>query len=132
MERMQPQEIIEKSDEVKESNLNWKLVYATIMASIQSNQYRVMRGGNTLFWYKMLKKDEAQVFVFNADSKKNLIKNFKDFAKAMDVAGFKRVFGDTHDVQMLNVIKRVGYPVDIKEVGTDDLGRKLYRGTVNV
>jgi hypothetical protein len=132
MEQMQAHEIIEKSDEVKDMDMDWKKVYATVLATVQSNQYRVMRSGNTLFWYKLVQPKEAQVYIFNADTHKNLIRNFKDFAKAMDTAGFKKVYGETENPQILEVIKRLGYPVDVEPTGEMVNGKPIYRGTVNV
>lgn len=132
MERMQPHEIIHKSDEIKETDMDWKKAYATVLATVQSGQYRILRAGNTLFWYKIVQPKEAQVFIFNADTHKNLIRNFKEFAKAMDVAGFKKVYGETENPQMLEVIKRLGYPVDVEATGATRNGKPVYRGTVNV
>jgi hypothetical protein len=132
MKEMQPYEIIEKSDEVKDSDMDWKKIYAIVLASVQANQYRVMRNGNTLFWYKIVQPKEAQVFIFNADTHKNLIRNFKEFARAMDIAGFRKVYGDTENEQMLEVIKRLGYPVEVEPTGEVRNGKPVYRGTVNV
>lgn len=129
---MTPQEIVKNSTEVKESNLDWKQVYVTLSKMLKTNKYRVLRNGNTLFLIKILSPGFAQMFLFNADSNKNLIRNMREFAQAMHRAGFKRVFGETHDMQMINVIKRIGFPVEVTDAGVDALGRKLYRGTVNV
>jgi hypothetical protein len=132
MDRMQPYQIIQHCDELKDSDQDWKKVYATVLASVQSNKYRVMRSGDTLFWYKLLAPHQAQVFVFNADTNKNFLRNFKDFAKAMHKAGFKKVFGETENPQMINVIKRLGFPVDVEKTGQMLNGKPVYRGTVNV
>jgi hypothetical protein len=131
-ERMTTQEIVKKSDEIKESGMDWKQVYAALHQSIESGKYRILRNGNTLFWYRIDEPKVAQMYVFNADSYKNLLRNMQQFAQAMHVAGFKKVYGETHDMNILNLIKRIGFPVDIEEIGQDDQGRQLYRGTVNV
>lgn len=132
MAEMTPQEIFQKCDELKDSGMDWKEAYAHVFESIQSNKSRVMRSGNTLFWYHLLSPQEAQMFVFNADSQKNFLRNMKDFAKAMDKAGFKKVFGITHSKQLLNMISRLGYPMTVEDAGTDADGNQLYKGTVNV
>jgi uncharacterized protein (DUF302 family) len=132
MEKMTPQEIFQKCDELKGSDMDWKQAYATVFHSIESNQYRVMRAGNTLFWYHIVAPQEAQMYVFNADSQKNFLRNMKEFAKAMDVAGFKKVFGITENQQLLNMIGRLGYPMTIEDAGQDANGNPLYKGTVNV
>lgn len=130
--KMSTQDIVKDSTEVKESGMDWREAYAAIYQSIQSPNYRIIRHNNTLFWYRIDSPGIAQMFVFNADSYKNLFRNFKEFAKAMHVAGFKTVYGDTHDLNIVNLIKRIGFPVNVQMIGVDKKGRKLYRGTVNV
>jgi hypothetical protein len=56
----------------------------------------------------------------------------KEFAQAMHKAGYRSVYGETHDINMINLIKRIGFPVDVQIIGKDAQGRQLYRGTVNV
>lgn len=130
--QMTTQEIIRDSDEVKEAKADWKQVYAAVYTTIQQNTHRVLRHGNTLAWIELLPDDVARLFIFNADTHKNFLKNMKEFAKALDRGGFKSVFGETHNPQMIEVMKRLGYPVTVETVGTDNQGRTIYRGTVNV
>ena len=129
---MTTQEIVKNSNEVKKSKQDWKKVYAVVYQSLETNEYRVLRKGNTLFWIHIDEPDVAQMYVFNADSYKNLFRNMKDFADAMHTAGYKRVYGDTSDMNILNLIKRIGYPVDVQPIDKDDDGKQIYRGTVNV
>lgn len=126
------QDIIKESDEVKEMGMDWKRVYAAVALSIQNNTHRVMRSGDTLLWVKLLPQKTAQMYVFNADTQKNFLKNMKEFAKALDKSGFESVFGETHNMQLIEMMKRLGYPVKVEQVGTDDQGRTIYRGTVDV
>ena len=131
-ERMSPQDIVKNSQEIKESGMDWRHAYIALHHSIEQNQGRVIRCGNTLFWIMLKEPHQAQMYIFNADKYKNLLKNFKEFAQAMHKAGFKKVWGETHDVNMIEVIKRLGFPVDVETVGRDSSGRTIYRGTVNV
>jgi len=126
------QDIIKESDEVQEMGMDWKRVYAAVALSIQNNTHRVMRSGDTLLWIKLLPQKTAQMYVFNADTQKNFLKNMKEFAKALDKSGFESVFGETHNMQIIEMMKRLGYPVKVEQVGTDDQGRTIYRGTVDV
>ena len=112
--------------------MDWKRVYAAVALSIQNNTHRVMRSGNTLLWIKLLPQKTVQMYVFNADTQKNFLKNMKEFAKALDKSGFESVFGETHNMQLIEMMKRLGYPVKVEQVGTDDQGRTIYRGTVDV
>lgn len=131
-DQMTTQDIVKNSTEIKESGMDWKQAYAFLHQSIESGKYRIIRNGNTLFWYRMDEPQVAQMYVFNADTYKNLLRNMQEFAKAMHKAGFKKVYGETHDMNVLNLIKRIGFPVDIEELGQDEQGRQIYRGTVNV
>jgi hypothetical protein len=130
--KMSTQDIVKNSNEIKESGLDWKQVYAAVYEAVQNQNYRIIRHNNVLFWYRIDSPSVAQMFVFNADSYKNLFRAFKEFANAMKLSGFKTVYGDTHDLNIINLIKRIGFPVDVEPIGTDKQGRKLYRGTVNV
>jgi len=130
--RMTTQEIVKNSNEVKKSKQDWKKVYAVLYQSLEAKEYRMLRKGDTLFWIHIDEPHVAQMYVFNADSYKNLFRNMKDFANAMHAAGYKRVYGDTSDMNILNLIKRIGYPVDVKPMGKDEDGKQIYRGTVNV
>ena len=129
---MTTQEIIRDCQEMKDSQMDWRMMYYFIRESINSNKYRMMRSGNTLFWYRLDEPKVAQMYVFNADSYKDLLRNMQEFAKAMHLAGFKKVYGETHDMNIINLIKRIGFPVEVEEIGQDDQGRQIYRGTVNV
>ena len=129
---MTPQDIIKNCDELKDFDKDWKIVYATLIQAVKTNKYRILRSGNTLCLIKLVAPQEAQMFLFNADTKKNLLRNMKEFVKALDVAGFRKFYGETHEMQMINMIKRLGYPAKVTDAGTDNQGRKMYRGTVNV
>jgi len=131
-QEMTTQDIIKNCQEMKDSEMDWKKMYIFLRESIKSNKYRMMRSGNTLFWYRLDEPKVAQMFVFNADSYKNLLRNMQEFAKAMHLAGFKKVYGETHDMNIIKLIERIGFPVEIEEVGQDAQGRQIYRGTVNV
>jgi hypothetical protein len=131
-ERMTTQDIVKNCQELKNSEMDWKRMYVVLQQSIKSNQYRMMRSGNTLFWYRIDEPKVAQMYVFNADTYKNLLRNMQDFAKAMHASGFKKVYGETHDMNIIKLIERIGFPVDIENIGQDDQGRQIYRGTVNV
>ena len=129
---MTPQEIFKNCSELKDSDIGWEKFYAIVLESLKTNKYRVLRKGNTLFWIRIDQPHVAQVFLFNADSYKNLFRNMKEFAKAMELAGYKKWYGDTQDMNIVNLIKRLGYSVDVEKIGKDSHGRQLYRGTANV
>jgi hypothetical protein len=131
MATMQPYEIIQHSDEVKDSGLDWKKVYALLYSSVESNQYRIMRAGNTLFLYKILGDHKAQMYVFNADSAKNYIENLKEFFKAMKVAGFTQIVAEVDDEKNIHLLKKATQHIQVTPVGTNEEGKTIYRGVIN-
>jgi hypothetical protein len=131
-ETMSTQDIVKNCDELKDSGQDWKQTYAALHSMIESGKHRVMRAGNTLFLIKLLEKGTAQMFVFNADSHKNFLRNTKDFFKAMKAAKFHTVFGITENPQIIKMLQHTGYKVDVENAGTDDNGQPLYKGTVHV
>jgi len=130
--QMTTQEIIRNCDELRGSKLDWKQVYVNLHASVQSNKYRIMRCNNTLFWYKLLDKGSAQMFIFNADTQRNFLKNFKEFANAMKSSGYHTVFGITTNPQLFTMISRMGIQIDVEDAGVDDQNRPLYKGVAHV
>jgi len=129
---MSTQDIVKNCDEIKDSGQDWRQAYAALHSMLESNQYRIMRAGNTLFLIKLLEQGTAQMFVFNADSPKNFLKNTKEFFKAMKAAKFHTVFGITENPQIIKMLQHTGYEVDVENVGNDDKGQPLYKGTVHV
>ena len=112
-ERMTTQEIVKNSYEVKNMKLNWESIYKAIYAASQTNKYRILRNGDTLFVIKILAPHEAGVMVFNAEkSFKNYIRNVKEFAKAMDIGGYTKVSAKGANIQMVNILKHAGYNVE--------------------
>jgi predicted metalloprotease len=130
--QMSTQDIVRNSDEVRKSGLDWKKVYVILHQSIESGQYRIMRCNNTLFWYRIDKKGEAQIFLLNADSPRKLIRNFQEFGKAMVASGFKKIYGITADPKIIQALRSFGYSTEVEHMGEDQNGQEQYKVTVNV
>ena len=129
---MTTQEIIKKSPHLEDYGMDWKSVYYNIHQSIQSNKYRVVRNGNTLFWIEIVSPGVAKLAIFNADPYKTFLRNGAAFSQAMKTAGYHTIFGDSSDLNIFNFAKRQGWQVDIKPIGKDLKGSTMYRGIANV
>ena len=132
MDQMTPQDIVKRSREVKESGADWKKMYAALAQMVEDGTHRIMRSGDSLFLYRLIGEGEAQMFIISAEPYKELLRSMKNFAKAMDKAGFTKVYGETHDINIIRLVERMGYPMTVEKLGKDDKGRQIYRGTVNV
>lgn len=131
-ERMTTQDIVKNSTEIKDAGADWKQAYAVLHQSIASDKYRVLRNGNTLFWIRIDSPGVAQLYVFNADSYRNLFRNMTEFINGIKAAGYKTVYGESTDRNILNLIRRTGFPFQEEEIGVDDKGRPLFRGTLSL
>jgi hypothetical protein len=130
--QMTTQDIVRNCDEVRNAKVNWEKVYVVLYKSVESNKYRIMRCNNTLFWYRIDSKTAAQLWIFNADSGRKLIRNLHEFVKAMIKVGFKTIYGVTIEPQMIQTMRNAGYPTDVEHVGEDENGQEQYKVTINV
>ena len=130
--QMTTQEIVRNSDEFKNSGKEWEKIYVTLYNSLASNKYRIMRQNNTLFWYRLDAPKTAQLFIINADKPLQFLRNFKDYCKAMEAAGFQQVYGITENPKMLEMLKHSGYPTTVEQLPDLPDGTPQYKGTVNV
>lgn len=132
MKKLETQDIVKDSAEVKESGMDWKETYAVIYYSIEKNTGRVMRAGNSLFWYEILENKQAQVHVFNVDPYQEFLKNTRDFGKAMQKAGFEYMFCDTVVQQTVNAFKNIQLPNEAQDTGEKFNGKPIYRVVVEL
>jgi len=130
--QMTTQEIVRNSDELKHKGKEWEKLYVTLYHSLSTNKYRILRKNNTLFWYRLDEPKVAQLFIINADKPLQFLHNFKDYCKAMEVAGFKKVYGITGNKKLLDMLTHSGYPTTVEQLPNLPDGSPQYKGTVNV
>jgi hypothetical protein len=111
--QMTTQDIVKNSDEVKRYKMDWEKIYVTLANAVKTNKYRILRSGNTLFVIKIIDPEFAELATFNAESSfKNYVRNIKEFLKAVEVAGYKRIRANNVNIQMINLMKNAGYNIE--------------------
>lgn len=130
--QMTTQEIFQKCPEINRFGHDWKEVYAMAAQALKTNEFRMMRNGNSLFLVRIVAPHQAEVSMFNADPVGKFARNFREFAKAMRLAGYTSVTGKTDNLPTLKMIEHFGYPIQIENLGKDKNGITQYKGTVNV
>jgi hypothetical protein len=130
--RMSTQNIFKNSEQIKEYGGDWKSLYELVYKLSKVGKVRVVRHGNTIFCLMLKESNVAEMVIINADPVKQFIRNIREFAQFMEMAGYQKVTGVTDNVQTLNAIKNAGYPMEIEQVGTNEKGKPVYRGTVSV
>jgi hypothetical protein len=113
MSQMTTQDIVKNSDEVKRYKMDWKEMYILLSKAVNTNQYRILRSGNTLFVIKIIDPEFAELATFNAENSfKNYVRNIKDFLKAVEAAGYKKIKAKNVNIQMINLMKKAGYNIE--------------------
>ena len=130
--RMSPQNIFKNSEQIKEYGGDWKSLYELVFKLSKVGKVRVVRHGNTVFCLMLKEPKVAEMVIINADPVKQFIRNIREFAQFMEMAGYQKVTGVTDNVQTLKAIKNAGYPMEITQEGVNEKGKPVYRGTVSV
>jgi len=86
-----------------------------MQSALKTPQFRIMRSGNTLLFYKIVTpKDTVEFDILTADSPKELLNSLKDLMEAMKKAGFKRGIAKTENTNLVNIANSAGIPVQVK------------------
>jgi hypothetical protein len=87
MKELSTQEIVKRDQSLKESGVSWKHVYYLIHQTINKKTHRIMRSGNTLFWYQILPDKQIRFTMFSAEPEDMFDDRLEEFSKAAKVAG---------------------------------------------
>lgn len=113
MSEMSVQDVIKNSDEVKRGKIDWEQMYVNLYKAVQTDKYRAVRSGDTLFIIKIVEPHVASLFTFNAEkSFKNYVRNIKEFLKALEISGYEKLYAKDVNIQMINIMKNAGYNIE--------------------
>lgn len=113
MSEMSVQDVIKNSDEVKRGKIDWEQMYVNLYKAVQTDKYRAVRSGDTLFIIKIVESHVASLFTFNAEkSFKNYVRNIKEFLKALEISGYEKLYAKDVNIQMINIMKNAGYNIE--------------------
>ena len=113
--RLSTQQIVKESLRRSGEEDQFGDIYGRMQSALQSPQFRIMRSGNTLLFYKIVKpKDTVEFDIMTADSPRELPNSLKDLMEAMKKAGFKRGIAKTENTNLVNLANSAGIPVQVK------------------
>ena len=113
MAKMSTQDILNKS--LSGSGKDPKKVHAAMSLLVKNDpNFRVMRSGNSLFSYYNNKNGTADVAMDTAATPQELVKDVKEFAKAMKVAKFHTGRFHMGNPQIERVLKMAGLKYKIQ------------------
>lgn len=120
-QEMSVQDVIKNSHEMKKSGEDWKRVYIMMHKLLQGNKFRLVRHGDTIFAIFISAPHEATIVTFNAEkSFKNYIRNIREFAKAMVIAGYEKVIAKGVNIQVANAVQHSGYTVELEPIAENE------------
>jgi hypothetical protein len=91
MKQISTQEIVKRDPTIKEAGVDWERVYALMYDTIKKNTHRIMRSGNTLFWYQLLPNKQIKFIVMTADPENQIGARTQEFQRAAEAAGLQIV-----------------------------------------
>ena len=114
---------------MEKSKHDWKRVYAALLNMLGSPQYRMLREGDTLLIINITAPHEGKVFLFTGEkSFKKYIRDVRGCAKALDIAGYEKIYADGANIQIINAVKHAGYNVEAEPTVEKD-GVQFYTMT---
>jgi len=118
---MSVQEIIRKALEAHGREDQLKDMYRNIMLLLKTDEFRMVRQGNTMFLIQILSPGECKMAIFNGDSPKNLLRNIKGFYDAMLAGGYHTLHTDSNIPNMVQALRNMGMDVEITGKGRGNM-----------
>jgi hypothetical protein len=103
---LSPFEIIKTELAHNGSNDDPKKIYAAILKLVEQPKYRVLRHDNSLLLLQNKGNGAAEIYLFTADKPEKLSENFRHFAHALKIAGFKNLEYFTKRRAMIRFLKQ--------------------------
>jgi hypothetical protein len=133
--RLSTQEIVRLSepDSIWQSG-GWKKEYAHLHSALSNgNKFRMMRSGNNLFVLRIIRPQETELSIINADPQDVFLKHFEVAIRCLLHAGYKWFYIVMPDFSLFQKLEQMGIPVKVeKEKKKNKKGQILYRGTVDL
>lgn len=120
--RLSSQEIIRLSLEAHGRENELKDMYGALQHLLQSNKYRLLREGNTLFLINILSPGECNLAIFSGESSaKELLRSIKSFYTGMLAAGYKTLHTDSDLPSMVQYLRNIGMNVEVTGQGKGNM-----------
>lgn len=107
--RMSVQEIVREQLAKMGQEDRFKEAYAGLHKLLETNKWRILRSGNSLFLYEILGNGECRLQIINADSEENLLKNAEDAIRSLIKANMQKIDAIVEDSKLINHLNSVGF-----------------------
>lgn len=100
------EEIVKRTVERLDPDGDWNEVYDAMYSALQTDQFRMLRSGDTLLFYHVNTPIADEAHLFTIEKQEDLMESLRDLGQAMKTAGFKKIKGATEYPSILRIIRK--------------------------
>ena len=100
------EEIVKQTVERLDPEGDWNEVYDAVYSALQTDQFRMLRSGDTLLFYHVNTPIADEAHLFTIEKQEDLMESLRDLGQAMKIAGFKKIKGTTEFPSILRIIRK--------------------------
>jgi hypothetical protein len=100
------EEIVKRNVERLDPDGDWNEAYDAMYSALQTDQFRMIRSGDTLLFYHVNTPIADEAHLFTIEKQEDLMESLRDIGQAMKIAGFKKIKGITDFPGILRIIRK--------------------------
>ncbi len=100
------EEIVKRTVERLDPDGDWNEVYDAMYSALQTDQFRMLRSGDTLAFYHVNTPIADEAHLFTIEKQKDLMESLRDLGQAFKNAGFKKIKGTTEFPSILRILRK--------------------------
>jgi hypothetical protein len=100
------EEIVKRSVERLDPDSDWNEAYDAVYSALQTDQFRMLRSGDTLLFYHVNTPIADEAHLFTIEKQEDFMESLRDIGQAMKNAGFKKIKGITDNPSILRIIRK--------------------------
>jgi len=117
--------------DAEQRGVDFDNLYSMLKQDIKAGKTRIMRSGNTLLIYDILKPGEAEVHISTIDDASRLVTALQDLYQAMKKADFRVGTAITDNASIAKALNAAKIPVSVQQIPSAD-GIPQYQLTIRV
>lgn len=100
------EEIVKQTAERLDPDGDWNEVYDAMYSALQTDQFRMLRSGDTLAFYHVNTPIADEAHLFTIEKQEDLMESLRDLGQAFKNAGFKKIKGTTEFPSILRILRK--------------------------
>lgn len=100
------EEIVKRTVERLDPDGDWNEVYDAVYSALQTDQFRMLRSGDTLAFYHVNTPIADEAHLFTIEKQEDLMESLRDLGQAFKNAGFTKIKGVTEFPSVLRILRK--------------------------